>query len=87
MPIRMTNHAPGMTAAAYDEIMAHVAGPLSEAPGFLAHAAEAGPDGMTVTELWSSEADWRRWFDASVRPHLPAGAPDPEVVALHNAVA
>ena len=87
MPIQMTNHAPGMTAEVYDEVMTHAAAPMRAAPGFIAHAAQVRDDGVTVTEVWESEEDWRRWFDTAVRPHLPEGAPDPQVAGLHRVVA
>jgi heme-degrading monooxygenase HmoA len=87
MPITMTNHAPGMTAEAYDQVMIHTAEPLRSSPGFISHTAQITPDGVTVTEVWESREQWQQWFDASVRPHLPAGAAEPTVVDLHNAVA
>jgi heme-degrading monooxygenase HmoA len=84
MAIRMTNHAPGMTTEAYDEAMSFVGDALRGSDGFIAHAAEATAEGMTVTEIWETREQWSAWFDASVRPHLPSDAPDPEVVELHD---
>ena len=26
--------------------------------------------------LWETREQWQQWFDTSVRPHLPPGAPD-----------
>lgn len=86
MPITMTNHAPGMSADAYNEIMANVAVPLGQSAGFVSHSASVSPEGVTVTEVWESRDQWEGWFDAAVRPHLPAGAPEPTVVELHNAL-
>ncbi|MCW3049524.1 MAG: hypothetical protein JWO74_3808 [Solirubrobacterales bacterium] len=86
MPISMTNPAPGMTAETYDEVMTNVAEPLRQAEGFIAHAAQVTPEGVTVTEVWDTREQRRHWFDTSVRPHLPPGAPEPIVVELHNAV-
>jgi len=48
--------------------------------------AEITPDGVTVTEVWMTREQWERWFSASVRPHLPADAPEPTVTELHNAL-
>jgi heme-degrading monooxygenase HmoA len=84
MAIRMTNQARGMTTEAYDEAMSFVGDALRGSDGFISHAAQANAEGMTVTEIWESREQWSAWFDTSVRPHLPPGAPDPEVVELHN---
>jgi heme-degrading monooxygenase HmoA len=72
MPVSMTNPASGMTAEMHDEVMAKVAGPLRQAEGFIAHAAQVTPDGVTVTEVWETREQWQQWFDSSVRPRLPA---------------
>jgi heme-degrading monooxygenase HmoA len=86
MPISMTNTAPGMPAEAYDEVMANVAEPMRRSEGFISHTAQISPDGVTVTEVWETREQWQQWFDVSVRPHLPPGAPEPTVVELHNAL-
>ncbi len=86
MPISMTQHSPGMPAAAYDEIISHLAEPLRTSEGFLSHAAEVTPGGVTVTELWETREQWERWHAASVKPHLPPDAPEPIVTKLHKAV-
>lgn len=85
MPISMTQHAPQMPAEAYEQIIANVEQPLRESDGFISHAAEITTDGVTVTEFWQTREQWERWFNASVRPHLPADAPEPTVTELHNA--
>jgi heme-degrading monooxygenase HmoA len=87
MPITMTSHAPGMPASAYDEIIANVGEPLRHSQGFISHAAEVSPDGVTVTEVWETREQWEDWYDTSVRPHLPPGTPEPTVTELHNALA
>jgi heme-degrading monooxygenase HmoA len=84
VPISMTNHAPGMPAAAYDDAMAHVGEALRRSEGFISHAAQVTAEGVTVTEVWESREQWRQWFDVSVKPHLPPNAPEPTVVELHN---
>lgn len=86
MPIQMTNRAPGMPAEAYDEIMRDVAEPLRRSEGFISHAAQLTDAGLTVTEVWETREQWERWFDSSVRPHLPPGAHAPTVVELHHVV-
>jgi hypothetical protein len=67
-------------------IIANVGPPLRESDGFISHAAKITPDGVTVTEVWESREQWQRWFSTSVRPHLPADAPEPTVTELHNAL-
>lgn len=86
MPISMTSTAPGMPAEAYYAAMADVAEPLRHSAGFISHAAQISPDGVTVTELWETREQWQQWFDTSVRPHLPPGAPEPTVVEVLNAL-
>jgi heme-degrading monooxygenase HmoA len=86
MSISMTQHAPGMPAQAYDETIANVAQQLRQSKGFISHAAEITPEGVTVTEVWETREQWECWFNASVKPHLPADAPEPTVTALHNAL-
>ncbi len=86
MPISVTTHAPGLPASVYDEVLANHTEPLRQSAGFISHAAEITPQGLTVTEVWETREQWERWFDASVRPSLPAGAPEPTVTELHNAL-
>lgn len=86
MPISMRNHAPGMPVEAYDEAMAHVGEALRGTEGFISHSAEVAADEVTVTEVWESREQWRAWFDAAVRPHLPPGASEPVVTELHSAL-
>jgi heme-degrading monooxygenase HmoA len=85
MPISMINRVQGMSAEAYDQVMTQVAEPLSQSEGFISHAAVETADGMAVTEVWETREQWQSWFDTSVRPHMPADAPEPELVDLHNA--
>ena len=86
MPISMTQRSPGMPAAAYDEIIEHLAQPLRSSEGFISHAAEITADGVTVTEVWESRGDWERWHTVSVEPHLPPNAPEPTITELHHAL-
>jgi hypothetical protein len=86
MTVMVTTRIPGLPAEAYDEIASGMEGALRAAQGFMAHAGAADPDGVTVTELWEEEADWRRFFAASVEPNLPSGLPTPEVVEVRKAL-
>jgi hypothetical protein len=53
--------------------------------GFRGHFAYDGDGGWTVVELWDSEADWRTFFDANVKDHLPPDTTQ-TVTQLHNVV-
>lgn len=86
MSVMVVTRIPGLPAEAYEEIVSNLEEPLRAAPGFLSHAGAADADGVTVTELWDDEADWRRFFEANVEPNLPPGLPAPEVVALRRVV-
>jgi hypothetical protein len=86
MPVLVTTRLQGMPPHAYDQTAIHLADALRAADGFVAHAATADDDGVTVTELWDDTADWQRFFDAHVKPNLPAELPPPSVVELRNAI-
>ncbi len=84
MAIVMTGTAP-MREPEYDRVMTALAGQLTRADGFRAHFAHSvGPDRWTVVEVWDSAEQQAAWYDAHVRPHLPAGAPAPVIEQLHN---
>jgi heme-degrading monooxygenase HmoA len=86
MPVLVTTRIPGLPAEAYDETAAHLAGPLRGAEGFIAHAAAADSDGVTVTELWEKEADWMGFFETYVKPNLPETLPAPTMVEIRNTI-
>jgi heme-degrading monooxygenase HmoA len=75
-----------MPPQAYDQTASQLAGALRAADGFIAHAATADDDGVTVTELWADAVDWQRFFDAHVKPNVPAELPPPAVVELRNTI-
>lgn len=54
MPVMVTTRIPGLPAETYDQTAAHLAGPLRDTDGFIAHAASADAHGVTVTELWEA---------------------------------
>lgn len=83
MPILMTAVVPGLDAAHYDQIVAAVEPTMRSAAGFRSHVAYDGDGGWTVVELWDSEEEWRAFFDASIKDHLPAGATQ-TLTELHN---
>ena len=72
------HHAPGMAPEVYDHVNADVAQSQMGADGFVAHYGVVEDDGITVIEVWESKAKHDKWFDATVRPQLPPGTPEPE---------
>lgn len=85
MPILMTAVVPGLDAATYDQIAGGVEPKMRSATGFRGHLAYDGDDGWTVLEVWDSEADWREFFEAHIKDHLPADATQ-EITELHNSL-
>ncbi len=85
MPILMTAVIPGLDAAQYDQIAQGVEPTMRSAAGFRGHSAYDGDGGWTVVELWDSESDWREFFDANVKDHLPPEATQ-TLTELHNVV-
>lgn len=64
----------GQTREGYDGMLAVLAEPLRQAPGFLFHGSyqdEAG--GWHVVEVWAQQQDADRFFAAHVAPNLPPG--------------
>jgi heme-degrading monooxygenase HmoA len=86
MTVIVTTQLHGLPPEGYDASAAHLAAPLRDADGFIAHAATVDPDGVTVTELWRSADDWQRFFDAHVKPSLPAELPPPAIVEARNTI-
>jgi heme-degrading monooxygenase HmoA len=86
MSVIVTTRIPGLPGEAYDETASHLAEPLRGADGFIAHAASADIDGVVVTELWETEGDWSRFFEAHVKPNLPGTLPAPTVVEMRNTI-
>jgi heme-degrading monooxygenase HmoA len=85
VPIQMTAVVPGLDAAHYDQIVAAVKPTMQSSAGFRSHFAYDGDGGWTVVELWESEAEWRAFFDANVKDHLPPDATQ-TLTELHNVV-
>jgi heme-degrading monooxygenase HmoA len=86
MPVIVTTRLEGVPPQAYDQTADHLADALRAADGFIAHAAAADEDGVTVTELWDDAGDWERFFDAHVKPNIPPDLPPAVVVELRNAI-
>jgi hypothetical protein len=63
---------------------------VKAAPGFIAHLAVAGADGVTIMEVWHSRADAERFVAETILPALrQAGIPEAprvEYQELHNLI-
>ncbi|MEX2247112.1 MAG: hypothetical protein WEC75_10540 [Dehalococcoidia bacterium] len=87
MAVLMIGEVPGMTPEMYDGMAVNLMPRLREAKGFISHAAGMLGGEWRVTELWESEEDSARWFEANVKPSLPAGVvPNRTFHELHNLV-
>ncbi len=71
-----------MTTQLYDEISPQLVEKLKTQPGFMYHVAFVDNGTFTVSEIWESQEDHDRWFDANVVPNVP-GTIEQEVVAIH----
>jgi hypothetical protein len=85
MAILKLHHVPGITKQEYDELSSQVADSQRGADGFQVHYAAFDDDGvLTVIEVWDSVADHDKYYDANIRPHVPADASAPEFAQLHS---
>lgn len=82
MSVLKRHRVPGMPKEAYDEVADSVADSLVSAPGFVAHYAVVDDGVLTVFEIWDSSVEHDKWFDANVKPQLPAGTPNPETFEI-----
>jgi len=68
----------------YDQMSPAIAPHLQAAQGFRSHAVCASERGFTVTEIWDSASDHKAFFDANVKPNLPAQGVTVEINQLRN---
>ncbi len=68
----------------YDQMSPAIAAQLRAARGFRSHALHASASRFTVTEIWDSASDHSAFFDANVKPHLPAEGVTVEINELRN---
>lgn len=85
MSVVIRRHAPGMTADQYSAIADVTMADLRSAKGFVAHYAFLEGDGLTVSEIWDTQADHDAFFDEHIRPKLPQEIPTPAVFEILNA--
>lgn len=79
MTVMMNSEMPGITQADYDHLAVALLAKLQGAAGFISHAAGPVQGGFLVTELWESEDAHSAWFEAEVRPSMPADGPPPKI--------
>lgn len=87
MSVVVRHHAPGMTADQYSAIADGTMGDLQSAKGFIAHHAFLEGDGLTVSEIWDTQADHDAFFDEHIKPKLPQEIPTPAVFEVLNTTA
>jgi heme-degrading monooxygenase HmoA len=61
---------------------------LPQQHGFLFQGDGPAPGGWQVVSAWESRADFERYFDAHIRPYIPAEVPmaQPEIQELEATV-
>jgi hypothetical protein len=50
-------------------------------PGFVFQADGAIAGGWRVISVWESREDFQRFYDAEIRPNLPSGSPERDVIS------
>jgi antibiotic biosynthesis monooxygenase (ABM) superfamily enzyme len=81
--VRMT--VAGMDEATYDQVSAELVALVRKQPGFIMHVAYPSPGGYSVGEIWESRGQYETWFNANVKPNVPAEIQQ-EVIELHAVV-
>jgi heme-degrading monooxygenase HmoA len=78
MAVMVTYKIEGISEAAYAGMVSALSPKQRSAQGFILHAGAVKDGNLgSVTEVWESEEDSRRWFDENVRPNLPSGVEAP----------
>lgn len=85
MSVVVRYHAPGMTADQYSAVDV-TPDDLQSAKGFIAHYAFLEGDGLTVAEIWDTQADHDAFFDEHIKPKLPQEIPTPAVFEVLGAI-
>jgi quinol monooxygenase YgiN len=78
MAVLMTAQLPGATQEMIDG-MRPVLDAIRHTKGFVVHANGPVSGGWRVTEVWDSQADFEAWYESSVKPAFPEGAPQPQI--------
>ncbi len=85
--VRIT--ATGMDQATYDQSAPGLHEMVKKQPDFIIHVAYPSPGGLTVGEVWDSQAQQESWFNEHVAPNIPPALLDgftTEYIQLHALV-
>lgn len=88
MAILMTAHQSGGTADEAARFRSLLHEKLRQAPGFIFHVDGPIDGGWQIVNAWETRADYERWFEQEVKPHLRAGqgGVQPSFTELANVV-
>ena len=83
MPVLIRHRPAGMTTADYDKISPPLVEQEKKQPGFILHVSFEDAQGFCVAEVWETKEQHDTWFDANVKPNVPAEITQ-EVIDLHS---
>jgi quinol monooxygenase YgiN len=78
MAVLMTAEISGATKEMIDG-MRPLLDEIRHQKGFVIHTNGPVPDGWRVVEVWDSQADFEKWFEAYVKPAFSEGGPMPAI--------
>ena len=80
MAVLVVTEIPGTTPGDEERWVAQ-ADRVRRQPGFVFQAHGPTPVGWRVISVWESAEDFNRFYDREIRPNLPAGAPERDLVS------
>ena len=87
MAVIVTAEVSGQTEQGYDGMLSGLANLITQAPGFIVHAAHPIEGGWRIIEMWETPQDASEFFAKYVHPNLPPGVkPKRPVQELHSLV-
>jgi hypothetical protein len=91
MAVSVMARYPGLSATAYDDIIASLEMDANPPAGAILHLAAESETGVTTTEIWQTEQTFRAFYDYRLMPalrmHGVHGSPVLEISPLHNVYA
>ena len=82
MAVLIRHRAAGMTPEQYDELSPPLVEQVKKQPGFLLHVAFVDSQGFCVAEVWETKEQHDNFFNAHVKPNVPAEISQ-EVIDIH----
>jgi heme-degrading monooxygenase HmoA len=79
----LIRHRAAMSSAQYDEVAPALIEQMKKQPGFLVHVSYEDAQGFVVAEVWETREQHDTWFDAKVKPNIPADITQ-EVIDAHS---